>query len=150
MKKTLHFTETIGAPARRVWETMLGPETYKAWTADFCEGSRFEGSWAQGEKIRFLAPNGDGMMSEIAENRLHEHVSIRHVGEISGGVEDTTSEKVLAWAPAYEKYTFHPRNGGTEVQVDVDVTPEYEQYMSDTFPKALARLKALCEGRSEE
>jgi uncharacterized protein YndB with AHSA1/START domain len=146
MNKTLHFPIWIEAPREKVWSTMLEPRTYEQWTAPFCEGSRFEGGWEQGDRIRFLAPSGEGMVSEIAQSRRGEFVSIRHLGEMQGGVEDTTSEKVRAWAPAYENYTFTASRGGTQLQVDVDVLPDYEQFMQDTFPKALARLKELCEG----
>ena len=147
MKKTLHFTTSIDAPRERVWSVMLGPGTYDQWTAPFCEGSRFEGGWNPGDRIRFLTPTGEGMVAEIAESRPGEFVSIRHLGEIKDGVEDTTSEKVRAWAPAYENYTFTAAGSGTRVQVDVDTLPHYEQFMQDTFPKALARLKELCEAR---
>jgi uncharacterized protein YndB with AHSA1/START domain len=145
VKKTLTFVVSIQCPRRVVWETMFDPEGYKAWTAAFCEGSHFSGSWEKGQRIRFLAPNGDGMVAVIAENRRYEHVSIRHLGEIAGGVEDTTSEKVKAWAPAHETYTLAESQGGTVVTVDVDVLPQFEQYMTDTFPKAFALLKELCE-----
>jgi hypothetical protein len=145
MKKTLEFVVQIAAPRSVVWDAMLGPETYKDWTSVFAEGSYYRGSWATGKKIQFLGPSGDGMSSEIAENRLHEFVSIRHLGEISGGVEDTTSEKVRAWAPAYENYTFSDVPGGTQVRVTLDVVPEYEAYMKETYPKSLERLKAIAE-----
>ncbi len=145
MKKTLHFSTTIKAERPRVWDAMLGPETYKEWTAAFCAGSHYVGSWDQGAKIRFLASGGDGMTAEIAENRLHEFISIRHLGEVAGGVDDTTSDRVRAWAPAYENYTFVDTPAGTEVRVSVEVTPEYEAVMNDMFPRALAKLKAVCE-----
>jgi hypothetical protein len=35
--------------------------------------------------------------------------------------------------------------GGCRVTVTLDTIPEYEQYMLDTFPKALGLLKRLCE-----
>ena len=146
MKKTLTFTVTIRAPRQLVWEKMLGKEGFEKWTAAFCEGSTFSGSWNKGAKIQFLAPNGDGMTAVIAENRLHEHVSIRHLGEIRQGVEDTTSDKVREWAPAYENYTFSDTENGTRVTVHLDTIPEYESFMMETFPKALDSLKALCEG----
>jgi ADP-ribosylglycohydrolase len=38
-------------------------------TCPFMEGSYFEESWNAGERIRFLAPDGTGMTSVIAENR---------------------------------------------------------------------------------
>lgn len=150
MKKTLTFSVSIHAPRTRVWDTMLSADGYRAWTAVFMDGSYFEGSWAQGEKIQFLAPNGEGMTAVIAENRPYEFVSIRHLGEVREGQEDTTSEKVLAWAPAYETYTFAETAGRTAVTVTVDTLLEHESYMSETFPKALASLKALCEGKTTD
>lgn len=143
--KTLSFDITILAPRAQVWAAMLGPESYKAWTAAFCEGSYYEGSWDEGAKIQFLSPTGDGMTAVIAENKPHEFVSIRHLGVIENGVEDTTSEKVRAWTPAHENYRFTDVPGGCRVTVTMDTVPEYEQYMLDTYPKALGLLKALCE-----
>jgi len=146
MKKTLSFTVSIAAPRQLVWDTMLDPEGYKVWTSVFGEGgSYFEGSWSEGSKIQFLVPGGDGMTAVIAQNKPYEFVSIRHLGEISKGVEDTTSEKVRAWAPAYENYTFAETSSGSTVTVSLDTIPEYEQYMLDTYPKALGLLKELCE-----
>jgi uncharacterized protein YndB with AHSA1/START domain len=147
MKKTLTFETTIRAPRARVWATLIEPETYKAWTAAFCEGSYFEGSWDQGAKIRFLSPTGDGMSAVIAENRPLEFISIRHLGMIENGVEDTSSEKVRAWTPAYENYRLTDVPDGCRVTVTLDTAPEWEQYMQDTFPKALALLKELSETR---
>lgn len=143
--KTLTFETTIDAARNVVWATMLGPESYKAWTAAFCEGSYYVGSWEQGASIRFLAPSGDGMIAVIAENKLHEFVSIRHLGMIENGVEDTTSDKVRAWTPAYENYRFAEVPSGCRVTVTLDTAAEWEQHMLDTYPKALALLKALCE-----
>ena len=124
---------------------MLWPYTYKSWTTAFLEGSHYLGSWESGAKIRFLAPSGDGMSSIIAENRPHEFVSIRHIGMIENGVEDTSSDKVRAWAPAYENYRVEDAPGGCKVTVSLDTAEEWAPYMLETFPKALALLKALCE-----
>lgn len=143
--KTLTFEIAINAPRAVAWTNMLGAESYRVWTSEFCEGSYFVGSWDKGARIQFRAPSGDGMSAVIAENTPNEYVSIRHVGMIENGVEDTTSEKVRAWAPAYENYRFVDAPGGCRVIVTLDTAPEWEQYMLDTYPKALARLKELCE-----
>jgi uncharacterized protein YndB with AHSA1/START domain len=143
--KKIRFSKSISAPRARVWETMIGPETYKQWTAAFCEGSYYEGSWEQGRPIRFLAPGGGGMIAEIAENRYLEFISIRHLGQIENGVEDTTSDKVKSWAPAYENYSFFEAGGGTRLEVEMDTLEDWEQYMLDAWPKALEKLAALCE-----
>jgi len=145
--KTLHFATVIRASRETVWDVMLAPDTFRLWTAEFVEGSYYEGSWGQGARIRFLAPDGNGMVSVIAENRPHEFLSIKHIGYVKDGVEDTESEMVRSWAPAYENYTLSDAGDATELAVDNDVTPEFEEYMTKVWPLALARLKTLCESR---
>jgi hypothetical protein len=141
--KHIQFTAAISAPAPVVWRHVTSPESYKHWTSAFAEGSHFKGSWEQGSKIQFLSPSGDGMVAEIAENRENEFISIRHLGFIANGVEDTTSDAVKAWAPAYENYTFLTVPEGTKMVVDQDVSAEWEEYMSQAWPKALVLLKEL-------
>jgi len=144
----MQFSTVIRAPRRQVWEWMLAPDTYREWTAPFMEGSSYEGSWEKGQRIRFLTPGGkEGMVAEIAENRPGEFVSIKHLGAIKDGVEDFDSAEVKAWAPAFENYRFVDKDGGTEVQVEMDAMPAYEDFLRDAWPKALAKLKAVCEER---
>lgn len=143
--KRIQFTTKINAPADVVWRHVTSPESYRHWTSVFAEGSYFEGSWEQGSKIRFLSPSGDGMLSEIAESIRNEFISIRHLGFITNGVEDTTSDAIRAWAPAYENYTFRALHEGTEMVVDQDVAAEWEEHISEAWPKALRLLKDLSE-----
>jgi uncharacterized protein YndB with AHSA1/START domain len=146
MKKTLRFSTVIQAPPDRVWQLMLAPDSYRQWTAAFMEGSTYEGSWEAGQRIRFVSPTGEGMVAEVAENRRGEFVSLRHLGEVrKDGTVDVDSPAVKAWAPAYENYRFIARGGATELQIEMDTFPAYEQFMQEAWPKALARLKELCE-----
>ena len=103
------------------------------------------GSFDEGARIEFLARSGCGIVAVIAENRPTEFVSIRHLGVIENGVEDTTSDAVRAWAPAYETYRFSDVAGGCHLTVTLDTLPEHDRYMSETYPKALALLKQICE-----
>lgn len=148
--KRIQFTASIKAPPATVWRHVTSPESYRHWTSAFAEGSHFEGSWEQGARIRFLAPSGDGMVSEIAESRQNEFISIRHLGFIANGVEDTTSEAVKAWAPAYENYTFVATPEGTSVVVDQDVAAEWEEHIAEAWPKALLLLKELSESSASK
>lgn len=144
--KRIQFAATINAPASTVWRLMIDAESYKRWASAFAEGTYFEGSWEQGAKIKFLSPpSGDGMIAEIAQNRKHAFISIRHLGMISNGIEDTTSESVLAWAPAHENYTFISLPEGMNLLIELEVFSEWEQYMNETWPKALSLLKQLSE-----
>lgn len=144
--KIMHFSINISAPKEKVWRAMLEQEGYKAWTSEFGAGSYYEGSWDKGQRIRFLGPGNGGMISMIAENKPYEFVSIKHLGFIKDGVEDTDSAEVKAWAPSFENYSFSEKNGVTEVRVDVDELPEMEEFMATTWPKALEQLKRICEG----
>lgn len=146
----LHFSITIHAPKEKVWNTMLADKTYRVWTEPFAPGSHYVGDWNKGSKIHFLAPdeNGktSGMVSRIKENRLHEFISIEHLGMVHDGKEDTTSEAVKAWAGALENYTLKSINGATEVVVEMtNIIDEYKDMFEGMWPKALQKLKELAE-----
>jgi hypothetical protein len=95
--------------------------------------------------MRFLSPSGDGMVATIAVLKPQELISIKHLGFIVNGQDDFSSDNVTSWAPAYENYYFCEQNGATELRVEQEIAPEYEQYMQEAWPKALVRLKQLCE-----
>lgn len=148
--KTQHYNIFINAPREKVWDTMLDDPTYREWTKPFNPGSYYQGSWDEGSKMLFLGIDengGDigGMVARIKERRPHEFLSIEHLGMIENGVEDTTSERVKAWAPAYENYTFTDKDGGTEVAIDIDVEDAYAEMFQEMWPKALQVLKELAE-----
>jgi len=140
----------INAPKEKVWNTMLDDKTYRMWTTPFNEGSYYKGDWSKGSKIIFLGPDPEtgkegGMVSRIAENKLYEFISIEHLGIIKDGVEDTTSEDVKKWTPAFENYTFQEKNGTTEVLVEMDINDEYKEMFEGMWPKALQVLKEIAE-----
>jgi Activator of Hsp90 ATPase homolog 1-like protein len=148
----LHINESIqiNATAKKVWNAVTDQENYKVWTEVFAKGSYFEGSWEEGSKILFLAPDSDsglnsGLVSVIAENRPFEFISIKHLGEVDKGVEDTTSEEVKTWAPFKENYIFEEKNGVTTFTVDMETTDEYHSQMLEMWQKALLKLKEVAE-----
>ena len=146
----IHFLIHINAPREKVWNIMLEDATYREWASSFSPGSYFKGSWEEGSKILFLGPNPDttgegGMVSRIKENCLHEFISIEHLGTVSNGIENTTSEDAKKWAESYENYTFVDKDGGTEVSVDMSTLDEYTSMFEEMWPKALQALKDLAE-----
>lgn len=142
---TVSLTTVIDAPRARVWDTMLGPDTYKLWTTPFTEGSYYEGTMEKGNRIHFLSPEGEGMVSEVAELTPQEFISFKHLGFVRNGVVDTESELARAMTPAFENYTFKDVGQGTEVFVEVEIGAEYEEMMRELWPQALALLKNICE-----
>ena len=147
----LTFTTIINAPREKVWNIMLEDATYREWTKPFNAGSRYEGKWETGSEMRFIGvdENGKesgGMYSKIKEARPYEFVSIEHLGMISEtGEIDTTSDAVKKWTPAFENYTFNDKDGGTELFVELDISGEWKDMLSDMWPKALAALKEIAE-----
>lgn len=49
------------------------------------------------------------------------------------------------WANGFENYTFQENNGTTTVTVDLDTTEDFVDYMNENYPKALDKLKEICE-----
>ncbi|MEX2592617.1 MAG: SRPBCC domain-containing protein [Anditalea sp.] len=147
--ETLQFETTIHAGVEKVYHTMLDEESYAQWTAIFSPGSHYKGSWDKGSKILFLGPeeNGEtsGMVSRIKENIPLELVSIEHLGMVQNGQEITSGPEVESWAGALENYIFSDENGTTVLKVSLDAGKEYKDYFLETWPKALEKLKAICE-----
>jgi uncharacterized protein YndB with AHSA1/START domain len=145
MLLTLHYEIRIAAPRERVWKTMLEHGTYETWTSAFTEGSTYEGEFVQGGRLRFLSPDGSGIVSKVAELRAPAYLSIRHLGMIHNGVEDLESEEVKSWGEAYERYTLDATADGTHLRVALDTTPQSAEMMNASWAQGLAALKALCE-----
>lgn len=145
----IHLNAFIKAPREKVWKTMLDDATYREWTAAFHPGSHYVGEWKTGSKMLFIGPDETGkemgMVSRIKEARPYEFVSIEHLGIIADGTEDTTSELAKKWAPAYENYTFAEKDGGTELSVDMDISPEEKDMMEKMWQEGLKKLKELAE-----
>ncbi|MEO8366514.1 MAG: SRPBCC domain-containing protein [Pseudoxanthomonas sp.] len=143
--KQFQCSVDISAPVSRVYRTLIEPGSYTQWTSAFGDGLYFEGAWQKGQRMRFLTQSGHGVVSEIAENKPDEFISLRNLGYIDDdGVEDTSSEAILAWTPAYENFTFTATPKGTRLSVDQDLTDEFEE-MAEAWPRALGILKSLCE-----
>ncbi len=150
--KKVQYQIIINAPAGKVFDCMLGiskKQTYEQWTALFNPTSSYEGSWTKGNKMLFIGIDDKGekggMVSEIVEIIPNHFVSIRHFGLLKGEKEITTGSDVEKWANGFENYTYEESNGTTLVTVDLDTTDEFLDFVNQTYPKALDKLKEICE-----
>jgi uncharacterized protein YndB with AHSA1/START domain len=149
----LHYSVKINAPVQKVWSTMLDDATYREWTSAFNEVSYYEGDWNQGSELRFLGPGEDGslggMIATVEENRPNEFISLRYLGQIVDGIDDTSSEEARKIAGAHENYTFSQSDGATRLDVEIELDPddqdEFVKMFNDLWPKALDKLKAITE-----
>jgi uncharacterized protein YndB with AHSA1/START domain len=148
-KEVLHFEMSIHAKAEKVYQTMLDEKDWQEWTSAFNPTSYYKGSWMKGSKILFLGNDKDGsiggMASIIRENIPNKYISIEHLGIVRDGKVIKSGLKVDEWIGAMENYTFSENNGITLLSVEMDVMDEYKNYFLETWPKALQKLKTICE-----
>jgi hypothetical protein len=68
----------------------------------------------------------------------------KHTGELRDGkLYENESNK--EWAGAIEKYELSEANGSTVLDVSVDTTEGFNDFMTKTFPSALQLVKKLAE-----
>jgi uncharacterized protein YndB with AHSA1/START domain len=147
--ETLYFEIEIKAPVNKVTEIMLGKDTYNKWTFEFNPTSNYRGSWEKGSKILFIGidknDQEEGMVSRIKEHLPNKFVSIEHLGMLHKGEEITSGPMVEPWRGALENYWFAETKTGTKVSVTTDTNKEYKDYFAEAWPRALKKLKQLCE-----
>ncbi|MNS26723.1 hypothetical protein D3C72_586560 [compost metagenome] len=141
----LEFKIEINAPKEKVWSVLWDDETYRKWTAVFCEGTYAVSDWKEGSKIQFLSPNGEGMNSVIDKKIDNEYIAFKHLSEIKNfqvmPVDDATKE----WTGAMETYRLTEDKGVTVLEAKIDVVDKYLDYFKTTFPKGLEMAKKLSE-----
>ncbi|MDQ0076017.1 hypothetical protein [Arthrobacter oryzae] len=147
--KKLRYSAKINAPVGDVWTTMLSDSTYRKWTSAFNQGSYFQGDWAKGSEIRFLGPDDEGslggMIAVVEENRPGEFISLRYVGQIVNGADDTTSDEAKKFIGTHENYSFSEDAGVTTVDVVLDSEDDFAAMFDEAWPVALAKLKEITE-----
>jgi uncharacterized protein YndB with AHSA1/START domain len=148
-RETLHFEIEIKAKVEKVTQIMFDDTGWREWTSAFNPTSHFRGSWEKGSRILFLGIDHEGkfggMASRIKENIPNKFVSIEHLGSVRGDIEITSEIEVDDWSGALENYTFTDNNGKTLLQVELDAAEDFLSYFTDTWPKALNKLKEICE-----
>ncbi|WP_142826299.1 SRPBCC family protein [Planococcus soli] len=137
----IHLERVFNVGPELLWELVVDPDHYRFWTEAFSEGSEFKGEWTKGSPIRFVVEdeNGkeSGMLSEIAESRWPEFISIKHVGLVMNGEEDYDSLLAQEWSPAFENYRFIPKEDGTCIfEVEQDLPEEQAEEFKGNWEKS--------------
>lgn len=141
----LVFPIEINASAEKVWQKLWDKKSYTEWTAPFCEGSYYTGEMKQGERIHFLSPAGEGMYSDVFFMKPNQLAVVKHIGIVKDGEEMPIDAETEKWTGCFEIYTLKEENGITHLKAEVDSVDKYADYMRETFPKALQKLKEISE-----
>jgi uncharacterized protein YndB with AHSA1/START domain len=145
----IQFSILIQAPVEKVFKTMLEKDTYQQWTSEFNPTSTYEGNWQKNSKILFVGTSTEGekegMVSRIREHVPNYFISVEHLGLVRGNDEITSGKEVEGWAGCLENYTFIDQNNSTLLEVDMDANKEFKSYFEEAWPRALKKLKTICE-----
>jgi uncharacterized protein YndB with AHSA1/START domain len=141
----LRFSIVIEAPKIKVWDVMLDAETYKQWAGAAWPGSYYEGEWKEGGTVYFFNPEKSGTKVKLLEHREYEFSLAEHISSFNNGVEDTESKTAKGWIGSKESYTFTEAGGKTTVEAVMYVTAAWHGIFMADMPKALAKLKEICE-----
>jgi hypothetical protein len=146
--KQLTYSASIAAPAKTVWDNMLGPETYQEWTAVAWPGSFYQGEWEPDTEIKFTGENGAGTLARITGYQLYQLIIAEHIALLlPGSIEDRDSDAAKTWVGSIEQYAFNETEGVTELIVTMTIHPQWEDMFNKDWPKALAKLKEMCEAK---
>jgi uncharacterized protein YndB with AHSA1/START domain len=141
----LVFEIEVNATPSVLWHKLWHNGNYTRWTEPFCKGSYIKGKLFSGERVHFLAPSGEGMYSDITFFKENELLVFSHIGIIQDMKELPINSETEKWTGSFETYRLKQNGDITCLKVEVDTTEEYTEYMKNTFPLALQRLKEITE-----
>ena len=143
--KRLEFSIDIHADMATIWKHLWEDENYRDWSSVFFEGSYVvTDQWKEGSKVHFLGPDQNGIYSEIVSHVVNETIEFKHIGNVIKGQEQPIDEATKKWTGATEKYTIQPNSDFNTLRVDIDVMEEHLEFMLNTFPRALQKIKENC------
>jgi len=146
---TLHFERSIDSDIENVFHTMIAEDTYAQWTASFAAGSHYDGSWDEGNKIKFISPNEmgemNGMLAKVKENKSPEKLVLEYIGIVQNNEEITEGNEVERWKGGTETYILKEEGGKTLLNIDADVPTDEQGFFLEAWEKSLISLKEICE-----
>lgn len=147
MHESRTYSTTMDATCERVWETMLGPETYPVWSKAFSENSTVKGTWGLGETLDFQDPGHGGTRAVIDVFEPPHRLVARHIAVLGqDGQPLPEGDGPTGWVGSTETYLLRSVPGGTELVVEMVCGPEWFGMFDECWPRALDLLRGLVEG----
>ena len=145
MINRLQFSIDIKAEKTTIWKALWDENSYRNWTNVFFEGSyAITDNWKEGSKVLFLAPDQSGIYSIIETHIPNKIMQFKHIGNVVKGKEQPIDDKTRTWSGATEIYTLTEGTDSITLAVEIDVLDEHLDFMTNTLPKALEKVKNNC------
>jgi uncharacterized protein YndB with AHSA1/START domain len=135
----------INAPKEKVWDVLIQDKLTRMWYAEFSEGTYAETDWQQGSKVAFKDKSESGMVGTVVVNNPGEMLAVEYQGIVAEGKEDYDSNMAQDVKGGREIYRLAEKYGVTQLDIESDMTPEYFDTMSQSWDKALQKIKSLAE-----
>lgn len=142
LMKEMQFQVEISAPKEKVWDTLWQDQTLREWAGIIDPGTYLVGDLKEGNEVQFISGNGYGVTTLVEKLTPNEFLLFRHQADTQ---DEGKRERENEWTGGKESYTLAEKDGATILTAAFDVPPEMEQYFTDTYPKALERVKELAE-----
>ena len=139
---------TLHPSPERIWEVLFQDHYTRQWYAAFQEGAHAVTDWQVGSKALFQDNDGNGMIGTIVESIPNEVLSIEYVGLIMNGEEDYESPGAQAVKGGRETYRLNEKGGTTQLEVNLDISPDYYEMMASAWDQALIIIKELAESKA--
>lgn len=145
MINRLTFSIDINADKETIWKALWDDNAYRQWAGVFYEGSYVVAKdWNEGSIVHFLIPDQSGIYSKIEKHVPNQIIQFKHIGTVVVGEEQPIDDETKKWSGATERYSISEGAETHTLTIDIDVLDEHLEYMSNTFPKALEKLKSNC------
>ncbi len=145
MINRLKFSIEIASEKTTIWKALWNESSYREWVSVFFEGSYVvTDNWKEGSKVHFLAPNQSGIYSIIEKHIPNNIIQFKHIGNVVEGKEQSIDAETKKWSGAMETYRLTEEKNAITLEVEIDVMDEHLEFMKNTFPKALNKIKEIC------
>ena len=145
MINRLKFSIDIKAEKTTIWKALWNKNSYREWANVFFEGSyAVTDDWEEGSKVHFLAPDQSGIYSIIEKHIPNTIIQFKHIGNVLEGKEQPIDDETKKWSGATEIYTLTEGGNTNTLEIEIDVMDEHLDFMTNTFPQALKKIKNNC------
>lgn len=139
------FTVDIEADKPTIWKALWDEESYRDWTRVFFEGSHLVADNLEvGIHVHSLGPDNSGIYSLIDEHIPNELIRFKHIGKVENGKELPLNDETKKWTGATEIYKIIEGEKANTLVVEIDIMDEHLEAMTNTFSKALEKVKNNC------
>ena len=145
MINRLQFSIDIKAEKTAIWNALWSERFYREWAGVFFQGSyAVTNDWEEGSTVHFLSPDQSGIYSIIEKHIPNNSIQFKHIGKVFEGKEQPLDDETKKWSGATESYRLIERNNSITLAVEIDVLNEHLEFMRNTFPQALQKIKENC------